>query len=151
MAWGRSGVRVPLGPQMKILIICSKKFYDRILEIKSVLESNNHIIELPNCFDDPKTEDRIRELGSEEHSKWKAEMFKHSEEVIRNCDAVLVLNFEKNGVKNYIGGATFLEMYDAFRLNKKIFLYNEIPDGILKDEIIGFAPVVIYGDLIEVK
>ena len=57
------------------------------------------------------------------------------------------MNFDKNGQKNYIGGATFLEMYDAFRLGKKIFMYNDIPEGLLSDEIIGFAPIVINGNL----
>ena len=40
-----------------------------------------------------------------------------------------------------------LGIYDAFRLGKKIFLWNEIPDGILKDEIDGFSPIIINGDL----
>lgn len=66
-------------------------------------------------------------------------------------DAVLVLNFdkEKDGeiYKNYIGGATCLEMYDAFRLNKHIYLYNDIPEGILFDEIEGFTPIVLNRDL----
>ena len=147
MAWGRSVVRVPLGPQMKIFIICSKRFYPRVLKIKSQLENNKHVVELPNSFDNPEKENEIRNMGIETHSKWKGEMFKHSIEVIQNCDAVLVLNFDKGDYKNYIGGATFLEMYDAFRLNKKIFLYNQIPEGILKDEIGGFGPIIIDGDL----
>jgi hypothetical protein len=132
---------------MKIFVICSKKFYDKIPEIKDILEIAGHTITLPNCYDDPSTEDRFRSLGTAEHSKWKAEMLKHSTDVIENNDAVLVLNFEKNGIENYIGGATFLEMYDAFRLGKKIFLYNNVPEGILKDEIVGFDPVIINGDL----
>ncbi len=70
-------------------------------------------------------------------------------------DTVLVLNLdkEKNGkvFKNYIGGATFLEMYDAFRLGKKIYLYNNIPDGMLFDEIEGFDPIIINGDLNLIK
>lgn len=132
---------------MKIFIICSKKFYDKISDIKKELEDSGHQISLPNCFDDPGTEDRYRNLGNNEHSKWKSEMLKHSTEVIKNNDAVLVLNFEKHGMENYIGGATFLEMYDAFRLGKKIYLYNDIPEGILQDEIIGFAPIVLNGDL----
>ena len=78
-------------------------------------------------------------------------MYKKSEETIKNIDAVLVLNFnkEKDGtiLKNYIGGATFLEMYDAFRFNKKIYLFNDISDGILKDEIEGFSPIIINGDI----
>ena len=78
-------------------------------------------------------------------------MFKQSEDLIKDLDAVLVLNFdkEKEGItyKNYIGGATFLEMYDAFRLGKKIFLWNDIPEGFLYDEIEGFNPTIINGNL----
>ncbi|MFA5934538.1 MAG: hypothetical protein WC827_01470 [Candidatus Paceibacterota bacterium] len=132
---------------MKIFIICSKRFYDKIPEIKDVLEKNNHEITLPNCFEDPGTEARLRELGREEHAKWKSNMFKQSIGEIEKQDAVLVLNFDKGEYKNYIGGATFLEMYDAFKFEKKIFLYNDIPEGILKDEIIGFNPILIDGDL----
>ncbi len=132
---------------MKIFIICSKVFYEKIPDIKKELELKGHEITLPNSYDDPFIEDKIREEGSQNHSKWKGDMFRHSIEVISKNDGVLVLNFEKNSIKNYIGGATFLEMYDAFRLEKKIFLYNDIPEGILKDEIIGFNPVLIKGDL----
>ncbi|MFW5853092.1 MAG: hypothetical protein ACOCU8_00435 [Patescibacteria group bacterium] len=38
-------------------------------------------------------------------------------------------------------------MYDAFRFNKKIYLYNDIPQGTLHDEIIGFNPVLLNGDV----
>jgi len=140
---------------MKILIICSKKFYSEIEVIKNKLESMGHNIFLPNCYDDPNTEDRIRKLGSRQHREFKANMFKKSEDVIKNMDAVLVLNFdkEKDGIvyNNYIGGATFLEMYDAFRFGKKIFMYNDIPDGMLYDEIVGFSPIIINGDLSKIK
>lgn len=132
---------------MKIFVICSKRFYDKIPPIVEELEKNGHILSMPNCFDDPTTEDRYRALGSAEHTKWKSEMIKHSLQVIGDNDAVLVLNFDKNDMKNYIGGATFLEMYDAFCLGKKIFMYNDIPEGILHDEIRGFDPVILNGDL----
>ena len=66
-------------------------------------------------------------------------------------DAVLVLNYDKNGNKNYIGGATFLEMYEAFMNDKKIYLYNDIPEGMLYDEIEGFSPVILNGNLDLIK
>ena len=132
---------------MKIFIICSKRFYGEIPKIKKYLEDKGHLIELPNCFNDSEAEIRIKKLSQKEHAEWKAGRLRHSTEVIKSCDAVLVLNFDKDGVKNYIGGATFLEMYDAFRLNKKIFLFNEIPEGILRDEIVSFAPLIINGVL----
>ena len=140
---------------MKLLIICSKKFYSKIEEIKKQLEKKNIEVFLPNCYDEPDTEQKMWNLGKEEHQKFKARMFKQSEEIISKMDAVLVLNFDKEKdnklLKNYIGGATFLEMYDAFRLNKKIFLYNEIPQGMLYDEIEGFNPTIINGNLDMIK
>lgn len=132
---------------MKILLICSKRFYNRIPLIESELKELGHVCTMPNCYENPETEDHYRIMGREEHAKWKGGMIAHSVSVIQDNDAVLVLNFKKEDMENYIGGATFLEMYDAFRLGKKIFLYNDIPDGILHDEIIGFSPVVIHGDV----
>lgn len=140
---------------MKILIICSKKFYSKIEEVKKILEEKNNEVFLPNCYDDPTAEQKMWDLGKEEHQKFKAKMYKQSEETISKMDAVLVLNLdkEKEGeiFKNYIGGATFLEMYDAFKLGKKIYLYNDIPNGMLFDEIEGFGPIIIKGDLNLIK
>ena len=136
---------------MKILVICSKKFYSKIEEVKQELEKRGNEIFLPNCYDDPTAEQKAWDLGVEEHQKFKAKMYKQSENTISKMDAVLVLNLdkEKDGkiLKNYIGGATFLEMYAAFRLGKKIYLYNDIPEGMLYDEIEGFGPTIINGDL----
>lgn len=140
---------------MKLLIICSKKFYPFIEEIKKEIEKNSIEVFLPNCYDAPDTEEKMWKLGSIEHQKFKAQMYKQSEDTISKMDAVLVLNYDKKTddkvIKNYIGGATFLEIYDAFRLNKKIYLFNEIPEGILYDEIQGFAPIIINGDLSKIK
>lgn len=140
---------------MKILVICSKNFYSEIENIKKELEKRDIEVYLPNCYDKPDTEQKMWELGKEKHQEFKAKMYRQSEEVISNMDAVLVLNQdkEKNGqvLKNYIGGATFLEMYDAFRMNKKIYLYNDIPEGMLYDEIEGFNPIIINKDLNKVE
>ena len=136
---------------MKIFIICSKAFYDKIPDIKEKLEKQGHEILLPNSYDNAKAEEESWKLRKEEHAKFKKEMFIKSKEKVKNIDAVLTLNFEKNGKKNYIGGATFLELYDAFMENKKIYLYNEIPEGMLYDEISGFSPIVINGNLDMVK
>ena len=106
---------------MKILIICSKAFYKDITPIKEKLEEMGHIVELPNSYYEPDAEKKSWNLGEKEHSEFKARMFRMSEERIATMDAVLTLNFDKNGKKNYIGGATFIEMYEAFMKNKKIY------------------------------
>ena len=134
---------------MKILMICSKAFYDKLLFFKGELENLGHEVFMPNCWDCPETEAKYR--NTTEHGAWKAKMFKRSEEVISKVDAVLVLNYDKNGQKNYIGGATFLEIYDAFRMHKKIFFVNDLPDGMLKDELIGFSPIIVNENLNLIK
>ncbi len=140
---------------MKILVICSKKFYSKIEEVRQELKKRGNEVFLPNCYDDPNAEQKAWDLGIEEHQKFKAKMYKQSIDTIAKMDAVLVLNLDKEKnkkhLKNYIGGATFLEMYDAFRLGKKIFLYNDIPEGMLYDEIEGFGPIIINGNLDLIK
>ena len=133
---------------MKILLICSKTFYGKLLAYKNDLEALGHQVYMPNCWNEPETEAKYR--GTPEHNIFKAKMFRQSEEIIKNMDAVLVLNFNKNGQENYIGGATFLEIYDAFRMNKKIYFVNNIPNNMLKDELIGFNPTVVGDDLTKI-
>ncbi|QQS23008.1 hypothetical protein IPM19_00340 [bacterium] len=132
---------------MIIFIICSKRFYGEIPAIQEFLASRGHEIILPNHYDDPSSEDRVRALGEDEHRLWKAEAIRMSYGKVEACDAVLVINMTKEGDENYIGGATFLEMYDAFKLGKKIYLYNCLPHSILRDEIIGFNVVCLHQEL----
>lgn len=132
---------------MKIWIICSKLFYDRIEPIKEALEKQGHEITLPNSYYHPSWEQESWDKSPEEHIRFKQHMFELSRNIAKTVDAALVLNFEKHGIPNYIGGATFLEIYDAFCENREIYLVNDIPRGILFDEIQGMDPVVIHGDL----
>ena len=131
----------------KIFIICSKFFYHDIPPIKEKLEKNGWEVYLPHKYENPNAENEWYDKGKEEHTKMKGEMFKRSRDRIKSMDAVLTLNFDKNGKKNYIGGSTFLELYEAFMENKKVYLWNDIPEGILFDEINGFSPVIIKGDI----
>lgn len=139
-------------PKMKkVFIICSKAFYKDIKPIKEKLEKNNWEVFLPHTYEKPEAEYEWYSKGKEEHAKMKGEMFRKSRERIKMMDAVLTLNFDKEGKKNYIGGSTFLELYEAFMEGKDIYLWNEIPEGILFDEINGFAPKIINGNLDLVK
>lgn len=136
---------------MKIFVIASKHNYHRVEEIKKELELKGHIITLPNYFEDPFLEERIKLENAEKHQKFKAANYLLQRGKVADNDAVLVINFEKNGVPNYLGGATFLEMYEAFINKKKIYLYNPIPEGILKDEIREFIPIIINGNIDLIK
>lgn len=67
------------------------------------------------------------------------------------CDAILVVNPDKRGVKNYIGGNTLMEIEFAYVLHKKIYCMNEIPQMSYSSEILAMEPVVIYGNLSLIK
>jgi hypothetical protein len=136
---------------MNIFICASKHCYGSIPEIKNQLEGVGHTVTLPNSFDDPMQEEDIKSMAPEKHQAWKANMLGLQSEKVAANDAILVMNMEKNGQENYIGGSTFLEIFKAWELGKKIFLYNDIPEGILRDELIGMNPVIINKNLSKIK
>lgn len=71
---------------------------------------------------------------------------------MQNAEALLVANFDKHGIRNYIGGNAFLEMGFAHVLHQKIFLLNPIPEmPYYKTEIVAMRPVIINGDLSLIK
>jgi hypothetical protein len=136
---------------MKIMICSSRHLYDQVNEIKNKLQEIGHDITLPNCFEEPLKEERMKETSEEDHIKFKQEMMKLHEPKIKEVDAILVMNHEKNGQPNYIGGATFMEIIKAWELEKKVFLLNPIPDNLLRDEIHGINPIILNGDLSLIK
>lgn len=136
---------------MKIFIISSASFYDRIPPIKEYLEKKGFELVMPNTYENPTLEKEILETGHEAHVELEKKLFKMSEEKIKSVDAVLCLNYEKRGIQNYIGGATFIEIYEAFKNNKKIYLYHDIPEGMLYDELSGFDSIVIHENLDLIK
>lgn len=71
---------------------------------------------------------------------------------IQTADAILVANYDKHGIKNYIGGNTLMEMGFAYVLNKQIFLLNPIPDiPYYRTEIEAMKPIILNGDLSKVE
>jgi nucleoside 2-deoxyribosyltransferase len=66
---------------------------------------------------------------------------------IEKADAILILNYEKNGIAGYIGGNTFLEMGYAFGLGKQVYLLNPIPQMDYYTEMVAIQPVILHGDL----
>lgn len=69
-------------------------------------------------------------------------------QLMQDGDAVLVANYDKNGIKHYIGGNAFLEIGFAYILNQKVYLLNPIPDiEYYKTEIESVRPIILHGDL----
>ncbi|MBU1930896.1 hypothetical protein KJ972_05345 [Candidatus Micrarchaeota archaeon] len=86
------------------------------------------------------------------HQKYNLDAIREFWKAMQGADAVLVLNFDKNGVKNYIGGNTLMEIGFAHVLNQKIFLWNPIPNiSYYKTEIEAVKPIIINRDLTKIK
>ena len=84
--------------------------------------------------------------------KYNLDVIREFWKLMQEGDAILVMNFDKHGIKNYIGGNTLMEIGFAHALNQKIFLFNPIPDiPYYKSEIEAVKPVVINGDLSLIK
>jgi len=136
---------------MKVMIACSTTFYDKVGVIKEQLEKNGHQVITPNGYDEPGFDDDTSKMTDQEHSDFFKKCYYASKEKIERADAIVVLNYskEKNGqlLENYIGASTFLEMYVAFMSNKKIYMINGYPNNMLFDEIKGFAPIILNGDV----
>ncbi len=137
---------------MKIAIATSMMFAERAMEVKKELEKSDNevfISEFVGAL-----------LGKTDKEKEKLIIFQKNEkdairrfwEQIRKSDALLVLNYDRRGVKNYIGGNTLMEIGFAFVLNKKIFLLNPIPEiEYYKSEIVAMKPTIINGDFSKIR
>lgn len=133
---------------MKIGVIGSMQYTEKMMELRDALNNFGHnafITSLAAPF-----------VGKTDDEKETIKLFqKNNKDAIREfwrlmqgADAVLVANYDKKGIKNYIGGNTFLEMGFAHILDQKIFLLNPVPEiDYYKTEIVAMKPIVINGDL----
>jgi hypothetical protein len=122
-------------------------FAKEMLEIKDQLEEIGHCILIP-----PTTQDCLAnpELTMNLEYAFKNDVQKDHFNKIAESDAILVLNYPKNGVHGYIGGSVLMEMAVASHLKKKIFLLFSPPkveDLRYSVEIQLTKPIVLNGDL----
>lgn len=133
---------------MRIGIIGSMHFTEKMIETKKSLEELGHEAFHTGIID--------AFIGMPEHERdaEKQKNFAENDAIrefwnkMQGADAVLVLNFDRHDIKNYIGGNTLMEIGFAHVLNQKVFLWNPIPEiPYYKMEIEAVKPVVINGDL----
>ncbi|MFH1308879.1 MAG: hypothetical protein ABIH51_02615 [Patescibacteria group bacterium] len=134
---------------MKIAICGNMNFAKEMMSIESRLKEFGHACHLPEDVGEY-SNNKIDKIGGSEGAKRKIEndLIRKHYNLIDRSDAILVLNYNKNGIDNYIGGNSFLEMGYAYILNKKIYLINNIPKiELIKQEIEAMQPIILNGDL----
>lgn len=133
---------------MKIAICASMVFTEEMLKAKVQLEKLGHKIFVSSFAK--------HYVGKSVKQKEKLTLFhKNNKDAIRefwkkikNCDVILVLNYDRHGIKNYIGGNTLMEIGFAHVLNKRIFLLNPVPKiRYYESEIKATRPTILNGDI----
>ena len=126
-------------------------FAKEMLKTKGRLEEMGHIVSVPpdiyDCLKNP-------ELSMDLEHCFKTNVQKECFDSIIKNDAILVLNYKKNGIEGYVGGATLMEIGIAQALNKKIFLLYPSPkveDLRYSIEIQLAKPIILNGNLDLVK
>jgi hypothetical protein len=141
---------------MKITICGSISSSEKMIEVTNKLIGLSHTVELPYStrrimHGELTVEEYLKEIEINGDKKFRKEanidVIKEHYEFIKNSDAILVVNTEKNDVKNYIGGNALMEIGFAYVLGKKIFLLNPIPEMGYKDEIMAMQPIILNRDL----
>lgn len=137
---------------MVIAICGSMKFLAEMRETQEELKKLGYTVYIPEpeeSSSDSNSDDywsRYKMTRSE--AKKKYNYIKKHRDLIDKSDAVLVINEDKNGIKNYVGANTFLEIGYAYYNDKKIYFKNPLPEqDYLKDELGAMDIIVINGNL----
>jgi len=137
---------------MKITICGSTTFKEKMLEYQEKLQELWHeAIVHPDygCYIRWEKQD-VREIVQKEHARAKREndYIRRYHNAIMWSDGILVLNFDKKWIVNYIGCNTLMEIASAYNAGKKVFLMNPIPQqDYIRDEINAIDPIIINWDL----
>ena len=128
---------------MKILIHASLDFKQAMIDAKKYIESNSmHKVGLPELT---RYQD-IRDVQGDDETftNIKNRLTKENFKNVESSDILLILNYSHRGIKNYIGGNSFMEMVVASFLNKPIYLLNDIPENMtFTEEIKALYPMVV--------
>ena len=133
---------------MTITICGSLSHYKKGVQVKNKLQKQGHTVLWPWGMQE-RAEGRLLQKDLNKFkSANQGKAIKVHYEKIKKADAVLIVNEDKNGIKNYIGGNTLMEMGFAYVLGKPIYLLNPIPEKISwSEEIVAMKPVVLKENL----
>ena len=132
---------------MRVCVCCSLSFTDKVKGIAKELEKLGHEVLLPNGVMVDAIHKPDFDPVAAKHVNGYDAIREHFEK-IKDSDAVLVCNYAKNDVENYIGANTFLEMGFAYYIGKPIFTVNPLPNyKYTNDEILSFGVKNLNNDL----
>lgn len=125
---------------------------EEILQVQKELKNNGWEVEIPEGVKRPEIKAKTEASASEKADiKIKYDLIRKYYKKMKKYDIVLVVNSDKNGIKGYIGGNTFIEMAFAHILNKPLYCLYSLPDMDYLPEIMAMQPIILNGDLDKIK
>ncbi len=141
--------------KIKVITICaSAVHYRNVIEVEKELKKMGFKVKIPKTANVMK---RTNNFDVASYKTWyknkkdykkKTQLMNGHFKKVLEADAILVTNFEKNGMPGYIGGNVLMEMVLAFHYEIPIYIYNNISEDLgIKEEVYGLNPIFLDGDL----
>ena len=115
------------------------KFYPKFESLKKQLEEQGHEAIIPLSDEYYEQNNLIKKNAMEDFDK-----------NLEESDAILVANYEKNNIPNYVGTNSIMEVGMAFNQKKKIFILFNIPEN-CKYEFESAGVIELNGDISNIK
>ena len=101
---------------MKLVICGSMSFLKEMTDLKIELENRGHQVIIPLPDESYSQDKNIKKKAMEDFNN-----------NLKDADAILVANYDKNDKVCHIGINSIMEIGMAFNRKKKIFILNKIP------------------------
>jgi hypothetical protein len=136
---------------MKIGVIGSMQFTEKIAALCDELQELGHEAHMSKFADAflGKDETEIERIKLEQ--KYNDDAIRQDCAWIKDMDALLVANYDKHGISNYIGGNAFIELAYGYILRQQLYFLHPVPDmPYYGTELIAMKPTIIGGDLAKI-
>lgn len=133
---------IKLARRQRIVLCGSMAFYSKMLDLRDELSLHG----LPAFAPDPDNDLFTTQEKSDQITKRRASM-RHIRKVRdQSTFGILVVNFDKHGIPDYIGPNTFAEIAVALAHYKRIYLFQSVP-RFYQDELLAWGAIPLHGDI----
>ena len=135
---------VPKGSKSSMVVVCgSMSHFGSMCQVRKELLEDEVPVALPDVEDE--------DVASLDEVHYRSFVGKAALNHLRRVRsprtfAILVVNFDKEGIEDYIGPSTFAEIASAASHSKRIFILNEFPT-VYRDVLNAWKAVPLHGRL----
>jgi hypothetical protein len=133
---------------MKIGVVGSMQYTEKMMAICEELKKHGYEAYMSKFAAPFMGKDDAEKERLKLEQKYQQDAIREDCKWVKDMDALVIANYDKHDIPNYIGGNAFIEMAYAHILGKDLYLINPIPDmPYYGTEIIAMKPIVLHGDL----